>query len=216
MKYSNLEEKIYTFWEWFMESEGAILVAIQPDAEAEDKAEWIEKLNNQILDFGIFAWNIGYGKQKSYELTISPNGKRDLLELSRQIVAEAPDLDHWEFSFAKAAQDDALDVQVYDNCMNLLELDASPWKVSLSEGPSGLLDIGLYTGSLPTCLDEIGRQEAAEQVITDLVGEEIRISLLGDIRVAEAPNPDLALETFPISDLKMELDELFSSPEEQE
>ena len=83
-KASILEKKIDQFWSWFVQMEGPIR-SFFTEEEPVNKDLIIESMNNRVLDFGMFTWEIGPGMNQPYYFLISPNGDKERLQISRQI-----------------------------------------------------------------------------------------------------------------------------------
>ena len=71
-----LKNKIDHFWEWFVKHEKQFRKISNPVATR-------ELLNNQVLQFGVFSWEIGKGQGKPHTFTISPNGDAKMLRRSK-------------------------------------------------------------------------------------------------------------------------------------
>ena len=116
-----LKQRIYEFWDWFVEHEQKFRVISDPNAVR-------EMLNNQVLQFGIFSWEIGEGLSKPHTFTISPNGNPKMLRRSEAIIGEAPDLAQWEFYPAKPSQDWDFTFEMFDSFMVKRKIDATDWE----------------------------------------------------------------------------------------
>ena len=184
MNQSYKETKIKLFWEWFQQMEKQIK-AFFTEEELVDKEALIEAINNKVLDFGTFSWQIGPGKNKPYYFTISPNGNPEWLRVSRQIVRAAPELRDWEFNHAKPAADWSEPFVLYDDFMMEQTIDPSDWEfVLLRSGPK-LMKI-ILSGSNLARLDLDTRLQAATRIIINTIGEEHRINYISKIEVVEA------------------------------
>jgi len=67
-----MELKVKQFWDWFIDNEYQFRAIT-------DTKTVVELLNNQVLEFGMFAWEIGIGVEKPHSFTISPNGDKKRL-----------------------------------------------------------------------------------------------------------------------------------------
>lgn len=199
-----LEEKIDAFWEWFVEYGATILEFFDEDSHV-DKNALIEEINNQVLDFGMFSWEIGPGRSRKYYLTISPNGKPEQLELSRKIMAAAPDLSDWEFHHAKPAKAWNLQFTIYDDFMREQLIDASEWQFALVPRPGHQVDIFLQAGNIDF-LDADTRATAGDLVVTNLLGEERKINYVRRIEVLSAHEEPQRAADQPIGRLKEQLE----------
>lgn len=184
-----LDTKIDAFWEWFT-AEEYLYKAFFADESLVDKDVLVEKLNNRVLDFGLFSWQIGPGVEKKHFLTISPNGDRRRLMISKQIMHAAPNLSDWEFNYCKPAKDWDFNFNMYDEYMIPRDIDASTWTFFLSKhrekGIQLLLDVENILH-----LDHDTRMNAAELVIINCIGEENKIKHLNKFGLVDdydAPN----------------------------
>ena len=89
-------------------------------------------LDNQVLQFGVFSWEIRKTENSKHSFIISPNGKEKLLQLSEAIMGEAPPLIDWEFYPAKPAIDWNFVIEVYDNFFVKQTVNTSNWKYQLT------------------------------------------------------------------------------------
>ncbi len=197
-------EQIESFWEWFVEYEDTIKEFFDEETLIDKKA-LIEEINNQVLDFGMFSWEIGPGSSRNYYLTISPNGKPDQLELSRRIMAAAPDLPDWEFHHAKPAKDWNLQFTIYDDFMHERLIDASSWQFALMPHSGGQVDIFLQTDNIDF-LDAETRATAGDLVVTNLLGEERKINYVRRIEVLSAHEEPQQAANQPIQLLRQQLE----------
>ncbi|NNC93924.1 MAG: hypothetical protein HKN92_00070 [Chitinophagales bacterium] len=176
-------EKIEDFWNWFVQNEQEIIKSI--DEELVDQQVYFkDQLDNLILDFGLFSWEIGQSKSGDWYLTISPNNNADMLKISKEIMDHAPILSSWEFNYCKPAKEWDRQFSVYDSLMNLQAIDASNWRYRVRKDPNGDNDIEIQTiGSV--LLDEDAAKKAAETVVINEIGEELRIHSVNKIMVLE-------------------------------
>ena len=173
--------KIKSFWKWFVDNETRIREVLDSDSQSEREA-LINDLDNQILDFGMFTWEIGHGSEKSFFLTISPNGNRERLGLSRLIMRAAPDLPDWVFNYAKPVKDWDLQFTLFDNNVVEQHVNASGWSFAKVRQPDHKVRIIIKADNV-THLDFDTRQTAADLVVTNMLGEEVKILNVGDIEI---------------------------------
>ncbi len=179
-----------SFWKWFQANEALIRVVLD-DEQHEQRAEIIELLNNYILDFGMFSWEIGETKSNEHYLIISPNGNAELLHVSRKVIAAAPQVPGWEFHFAKPAKDWNRTFTVYDELMELREVNASDWKFKIEKGAGQKIHLHILAESIIS-LDPDTRERAADIFITGELGEENRIRIVEKIHIANADDAAFA------------------------
>ncbi len=167
------DDKIHAFWTWFRTQEATYRDFFEEETVL-DKDLLIEAMNDQVLEFGLFSWQISEGASRPFQFIISPNGHRERLLLSKYIMKAAPDLPHWEFHAGKPARDWDLQLTLFDNYMIEHTIDASAWTYRLQPHPDGAVTIYLQAENIAH-LDAETQQEGAERVVTGLLGEENRI-----------------------------------------
>ena len=167
------KNKINDFWNWFAEHEERFRIIQDPHAVR-------EMLDNQILQFGAFAWEIGEGKGKPHTLTISPNGNSKLLRLSQAIIGEAPDSNYWEFFAAKPVRDWDFIMEMYDAFMVKQTVDTAEWEYLFRMTPEFKLRILLYAENIDS-FDEDDKKSASDFVVDSIIGEADRIDFVDSI-----------------------------------
>ena len=177
------EERIEAFWDWFARTENSFKLFFQDEALV-NKDLLVEAMNNRVLDFGKFSWEIGPLKDNRFYLAISPNGSGELLKHSRQIMSLAPEWEDWAFYPAKPARDWDFTFNMYDTFMFERFIDANAWNFVLKKRPDFLVEIFLEAQNLQT-LDEETKLEAANQVVLRTIGEERKINRVAKIHVLE-------------------------------
>ena len=173
--------KIDDFWEWFSAQEGHIRQVLNGHSQ-QDKEALVQSLDDKILRLGMFTWELGHGTSRSFYLTISPNGSRELLALSQEIMDYAPHLPHWEFYPAKQPQEWDLSFKLFDEEYIEREVDASSWKFYLDGTDRDQVSIVLEAGNIAH-LDHETRETAANLVVTSLLGEEQKILYVREIEI---------------------------------
>lgn len=193
-------DKIDSFWEWFSANDERIKEVLLGHSE-QDKEALVKTLNNQVLTLGMFTWEMGHGTTSPFYLTISPNGDKELLALSREIMAAAPYLPDWELNHAKPALDWDLKFQLYDEEYIERKVDASKWKFSLRQHHEEGVTIILEAGNIGH-LDYETKKTATEQVVISLLGEEQKIMYVQEIETTNQLKPS----STPIQQLKQKFD----------
>ncbi len=174
-----IDTKIENLWRWFVANENQIIDSFQNESLAN---YIVENLDNLILDFGMFTWEIGPGKVKPWYLTISPNGDRDLIRVSQKIIEHAPDLNDWEFNYYKPAKDWDRKFIIYDSNMNEQNIDASNWKFVMLRNDDGMIDLILEASNI-THLDNDTASTAANIIVTNEIGEETKIQKIQSVDI---------------------------------
>jgi len=192
--------KINDFWNWFVEHEEKFRIITDPHAAR-------EMLDNQVLQFGKFAWEIGKGQYKSHTFTISPNGNAEMLRRSQAIVGEAPDLKHWEFFAAKPALDWDFILEMYDSFIVKQRIDSSDWEYLFRMTPEFKIRILLYAENIDF-LDEDDRKSASDFVINSIIGEADKIDYVDSIEFISFINETQEEDIKSILELKFEFENL--------
>ena len=166
----------------------------------------VENLDNLILDFGMFTWEIGPGKVKLWYLTISPNGDRDLLRTSQKIIEHAPNLEDWEFNYCKPAKDWDRRFIIYDNNMNEQNIDASNWNYVVLRNKDGMIDLILEAKNI-SHLDHDTARTAADIIVTSEIGEETKIEKILSVDIFDKLERQYDSQKAEIQYLKKDLNE---------
>ena len=177
-----MRAKIQDFWSWFIENEAEF-------RNVKDREQAIERMDNQILAFGRFAWGIDTGREKPFALVLSPNNDPDLLDISRDIMDEAPDLKNWEFYPARLRLHDwDFKLEVYNRWMSKQTYDVRRWEFVLIEEDDYRVSVEIVIPNMND-VDAEDQQVAASRVVNLLLGEELRIEEVHRIRVVDDFDP---------------------------
>ena len=194
------EKQILEFWAWFTENETRIKDCIENDIGAEK--EFVnDQLNEFILNIGLFTWEIGMNDEGSWFLTISPNGNKGLLKLSRKIMREAPKDIGWIFHSGKPAKNWDRIIRVYDNKLDQTHIDASGWFFFASAKDTGVIDLILEAGNIGYLDDETARF-AADYFVNNELGEAKRIELFAPLKIVSELGPTYTEGKQPVSNFK--------------
>jgi hypothetical protein len=194
------KDKISDFWAWFTENEPRIKDCIENDIGAE-KELVNDRLNEFILNIGLFTWEIGINDEGSWFLTISPNGNKDLLKVSRKIMREAPKDIGWLFHSGKPAKNWDRIVRVYDYKLDQTHIDTSGWLFFASAKDSGIIDLILEAGNIGH-LDDDTASSAADYFVINELGEEKKIELFAPIKIVDELAPAYTEGKQPVSNFK--------------
>lgn len=192
--------KINDFWDWFVEHEKKFRIIQDPHAAR-------EMLDNQILQFGVFAWEIGEGRNKPHTFTISPNGSSKMLRRSQAIIGEAPEMKHWEFFSAKPARDWDFVLEMYDSFMVKQRIDSADWEYLLRMTPEFKIRILLYAENIDF-LDEDDKKSASDFVINSIIGEADKIDYVDSIEFIPFVNETQEDDIKSLLELKFEFESL--------
>ncbi len=165
----------------------------------------IEAMDNQVLEFGKFKWEMREGTSQPYQLIISPNGDYELYEISQQIMKLAPRLRNWDFLAALPPNAQNTQFEIFDMQMNRHQYDVSNWRVVVLEQEEGV-DLIAETPNLHQ-FDEETQLEATEKALISLLGESLFIDKITGLEVVlELEEEDVAF-AIPIKNLAFELTE---------
>ena len=199
-----LKDKIYYFWQWFVKHEKQFRKISDPVATR-------ELLDNQVLQFGIFSWEIGKGQGKPHSFTISPNGNAKMLRRSEAIIGEAPELPDWDFFAAKPAQEWDFTFKMFDSFMLQQTIDAAEWEFIFQMTNDRKLEVFFYAENIDF-LDADDKRSAADFVLNQIIGEMDKIYFIDSVSFIEIldeyQEADLKLLTELKYDFEKLLDEL--------
>ena len=195
-----LKNKIDYFWEWFVKHERQF-------REISDPVATRELLDNQVLQFGIFSWEIGEGRSKPHSFTISPNGDPKMLRRSEAIVGEAPELPEWEFFAAKPAENWDYIFKMFDSTMLQQTINASEWKYLIEIEEEQKLKILFYTENIDF-LDADDKLSAADFVLNQTIGEMDKIYYIDGVSFIDFLEKDQEEDFKSMAVFKLEFEKL--------
>jgi len=199
------EEKILNLWRWFYANERRIRESI--DNNLKDEQEIIvQNLDNFILDLGMFSWDIGPGENKAWFLTISPNGDKELLAKTKEIVAGAPELENREFNYAKPAKNWDRKLSIYDTDMEVRLINASDWDYVAIKDQNGMRELILEASNIKN-LDEETANNAANLFVINEIGEEAKIKNISAISIVTELENKYKSKKLSIGTLKNSIDQ---------
>ena len=167
------DKDILNFWNWFDRNSNNL----QSDNYDKILLDELDKIIS-IWDLG---WEIGPGLSKENSLTISPNGEKKLLDKTNDIINKAPQLDDWEFYCAKRPKENWHLVTLTDID---LEINASNWTYILLKYEDEKVEILIKADALSN-LDKKTKELAADIVLTNLLGEKLKIQKIDFIDVVD-------------------------------
>jgi len=201
-----IENKIKDLWQWFVANEDMIRSCIENES-SENQDYIIENLDNLVLNFGMFTWEVDKGINKPLSFTISPNGDHELLKISKKIIREAPQLDAWEINASKPAKIWERQFAVYDEVMNAHDIDATDWNYVTSQLENNKLDIIIEACNIGH-LDNDTSLTAANLVVINEIGEEAKIRVVNKISIVDQLEPDYESRKMNIENLKKQITEI--------
>jgi hypothetical protein len=183
---------INNFWRWFKTNSDSL----QSDKYPNDL---FTELDKRLYDIGLY-WEAGPGVKKENLLTISVSGRRELLDKAKELVANAPVIDDWEFDVLKKPKTnwDILEIP-NDN----IKISAINWTYTLLKYKDGKREI-LIKGESLSDFEKDKRIELAEIVLTNLLGEERMMNELDYLDVLELH--DTTFDTRDIKGLTQQLE----------
>lgn len=201
MTNENIPLQIIDFWDWFEKNEYMFREIIDPEHA-------VDTMNEQILSFGMFAWEIGEGKNKAHSLTISPNGDKARLQLSKKIIGVAPELSAWEFHPCKQPKHDwDFSFEAYDRFFSKHTFDANAWDYMLEKNEEGNIEVVVSAENLHN-MDLDDELNAVDLVITNILGEELVIHHLDAFETVEGFDEEQIPYSFKMPTLKTEFEKL--------
>jgi len=195
-----VEDKIEAFWQWFVQNNERIKNCIE-DASAPDKEYIIESLNNHILNLGTLTWDVGLDGNDEWFFMLSPNGVEELLPISERIIKEAPLFLDWKYYATKPALDWDRNFSLYDQEMDVVEIDASNWHYILYYNDNNKLEIILEASNLQH-VDEDTIETAATVFLNNEIGEKTLIELVDGYSIVAQLELEDAKEKISVNELK--------------
>lgn len=194
------EEKIQAFWNWFVKNENLIKTCIENES-ATEQAFVVEQLNNLILDLGMLTWDLGLDDSNNWFLTISPNGDKELFEISQKIMDDAPMHLDWILHSSKPAKDWNRTFIVFNEYMDEIEIDASDWQYVALEETDRKLKLIFEAPNLQG-LDEDTAESAAHKFLVHEIGEKAKILRISTIEIVHELESGLVESKSSIQELK--------------
>lgn len=198
------KEKVEEFWEWFTKNINHIKEVLSNDHH-EGRKSLVKTMDNQVLQFGMFTWEMGPLDEQFYFLTISPNGNEELLGISKQIIEFSPNLPDWKFNYAKPAKEWDLKFSVFDDFMEEHRIDASSWNYLIERKSSNNINIIIEAGNLAH-LDQETKMTAVDLVVTSLIGEAFKIYNIKSLQAVDFFDPQQISIGKKIHDLATEFE----------
>ena len=203
MEKNRISDQIESFWDWFGNNQPLLENVISENGHP--KTEYIiQSLDQHILGMGKIKWEIGNPQPNQFSFTLSPNNDRDLLKITKSIIAAAPKVATWTFYYA-AQVTKQLQIQVYDHNMDVQDVDASSWKAVLLPSELGKHELVLETANIEY-LDEDTRMIAADLILTAILGEEEKINRLAGLELVFEMDSVDRENSFPIANLPFNLE----------
>ena len=191
---AELEVKIASFWRWF----GGEHMLLERELEG---ATWlsVQKLDRYVraLDERL-RWDIGPGEDAPWMFVLSPNGQRELLEVTEAIMAHAPELPHWEFHAARPKRRWAEGRRRFD--YDGIEVDADDWSYWL-EPQGSFFEITWIVPDLDA-LHGVDPEALGQHLLECELGEKNRLRHFTGVNIASAAAWSTVLVAEPIGTLR--------------
>lgn len=198
-----LEDKIESFWQWFVQNNTLIKNCIEQD-DAPNKELIIEQLNNHILNMATLTWDVGLDDDNEWFFMLSPNGVEELLPISEKIIQEAPHFLGWKFYATRPAKDWDRMVRLYDQEMDVVTLDASDWHYAMYTAEKDKIELVLEAPNTQH-LDEDIAYLAATIFLNNEIGEKLAMQHIESYSIVTAFTQEEAEEKYSITALKEDL-----------
>jgi len=199
-------DNILGFWQWFVKNENTIKECIENEDSAQQEFI-VEQMNEHILGLGVLTWDVGLDDDGRWFLKLSPNGNKEMLEVSQKIMDEAPEHMGWLFYASKPAKTWNRKFTIYDSYMDEQFIDASQWQYVVFDEDDGTLEL-IIEANNTSHLDSEVAETAAEQFVIQEVGELTRILFVSSIVIMDTLESDYQSSKAPITELKEHLDEI--------
>ncbi len=177
-------EAIHAFWGWF----GTVARGLARNLE---NRALLRELDARVSSLADIVWEVGPGKNAENALVVSPDGSRDLLQVTERIVRLAPAIDGWEFLSARPPRDGILEFSVKSEAGEWMDVDARDWRYVLYRFPDGMFDIIVEENNLVD-VSEGARYSAAVIALDGILGERQRLGLFHTIDGVEKLTSDVA------------------------
>jgi hypothetical protein len=198
MNKNDLAQRIQDFWEWFDENRQVIELVVS-EAQHPQTNYVVEQLDQHILGMGKLKWQLENPHPSSFVLTFSPNNERKLLAITQSIVQNANHAHGWVYHHAIPVKA-SFEVDLYDNEMEIRSITAYHWKVIPVIESDGRHELLIDAPELFD-LDEDTQLIAVDLMLTDILGEELKINSLSGFQILEAVHEDQIEELIPIQQL---------------
>lgn len=195
------EEKIINLWRWFYSNNTRIINCIESNLKNEQEFI-VNQLDNLILDFGRLSWDVEKGNKKSWSFTISPNGEPELLKITKEIITNAPELENWEFNYAKQAKKWDRKLSIYDFEMELHQIDITNWEFLVTNNSNGMFDL-LIEAPNTKHLDKETCNSVANIAVINEIGEEAKILKFASISIVNEIDEEYEAVKENINSLRM-------------
>lgn len=163
-------DAIELFWQWFVKNEKLIKDCIENE-HSTHKELVVDQMNEHILGLGMLTWDLGLNEDNNWFLMLSPNGDKEMLNVSQRIISDAPEHMDWLFYASRPPKSWNRTFKVYNASFDEVHIDASEWHYLIFEDEDEKLVLVLEAQSISHLDDELA----------DNVGEQFVIHELGEL-----------------------------------
>ncbi|MCC7453281.1 MAG: hypothetical protein IT222_03870 [Crocinitomix sp.] len=199
MNKNELAQRIEDFWEWFDENREVIQQVVSESQHPETNYI-VEQLDQHLLGMGKLKWQLENPHESKFNLVLSPNNDRKLLEITRAIIQKANRHQDWEYHHAIPLKE-TFEVILYDNEMEIRTIIAHHWNVIPLIEADGRCELLIEAPELLD-LDEDTQLIAVDLMLTDVLGEELKIKHLSGFQILEFVEDDQVEELLPLQQLR--------------
>lgn len=172
-------QKVDQLWQWFVKNQSQLKSAIE---NGTDTIKIVQSLDDLVLSFGAFSWDLGLDDKDEWFFTISPNLDADRLQISQAIIGEAPTFLNWKFFHAKQSKNWNKKVSMYNADFNEIELDIRDWNYIAYQSSEDTLELEIEVGNYADA-DKDQLLEAAHTALLNELGEELKITVISKITI---------------------------------
>jgi len=195
-------DEIGDFWNWFLTHKTVLEQVVV--SQQHPKTQYIvDGLNQYIVGMGKIKWEVAEPTTGSFSFILSPNSNKETLDITRAIIALAPKLNNWNFHHAYPATGDLI-LQVYDQQMELHEINAENWSVVLSNESVPQTELIIQAENVMH-LDQDTQLVTVDLMLTQLLGEEVKIDRLAGFDLVYEFEADEKEMAFPFKNLPFEM-----------
>jgi hypothetical protein len=198
MNKNDLAQRIQDFWEWFDENRQVIEKVVSESLHPQTNYV-VEQLDQHLLGMGKLKWQLENPQPFKFTLTLSPNNERKLLAITQSIVQNANKAHGWEYHHAIPGKS-TYEVDLYDIEMEIRSITAHHWKVIPLIEPDGRYELLIDAPELFE-LDEDTQLIAVDLMLTDVLGEELKINCLSGFQIVEGVEDNQTDDVIPIQQL---------------
>ncbi len=200
------DDNILRFWQWFVKNENTIKECIE-NGDSSQREFVVEQMNEHILSLGMLTWDVGLDDDERWFLMLSPNGNKEMLNVSQKTIDAAPEHIGWLFYSSKPAKEWNRKFTIYDSYMDEQFIDSSEWQYVVFEEEDGTLELIIEAKNISQLDPEVA-ETAVEQFVVQEIGEVTRIQFISSVSITHTLESDYESAKAPITELKEHLDEI--------